>query len=92
MGYRPSPPTPTPPLVPLTRHRHHNSFELSHRYMGWSLVAVTWVHIWTAAAFFSRYDSQGQPLAQPSSTGRVLLRDADLWCTLAITLLVFHPW
>lgn len=60
--------------------------------MGWSLVAVTWVHIWTAAAFFSRYDSQGQPLAQPSSTGRVLLRDADLWCTLAITLLVFHPW
>ncbi len=60
--------------------------------MGWSLVVVAWVHIWTAAAYFARYDARGQPLARPSSTAAVLLRDADLWCTVAITLLVFHPW
>ena len=44
------------------RRNHHNLFELSHRYIGWSLVGVLWVHVCTKAVFWSRYDAAGVPL------------------------------
>jgi hypothetical protein len=30
---------------PALRHRHHNAFELSHRLLGWSCIALFWIQL-----------------------------------------------
>ena len=55
--------------VPYVRHNHHNLFELSHRYAGWSLLGILWIHVTVSAAYWANYNALGQELPQSQKVG-----------------------
>ena len=65
------------------REACHNLFEYSHRYLGWTGLAVLWGFVWLSAS--------GDP---PGLTGHIhrLLAAAAFWLTLGITVVVLVPW
>ena len=48
--------------VPSVRRAHHNLFELSHRYVGWALLGILWIHVAVKAAYWANFDALGQEL------------------------------
>ncbi|PUZ55845.1 hypothetical protein GQ55_5G244800 [Panicum hallii var. hallii] len=71
---------------PLVRHLHHNVFERTHRFAGWSALALLWVFVVLSAGYdpvTSSYDRL---------TGAVLVKRQDLWLAAAITFFTFLPW
>ncbi len=65
------------------REAHHNLFELSHRYLGWTGIAVLWCFVILSAA-----DMPPDQLG----VSRRLLAAPSFWFTLGITIIVFLPW
>ncbi len=65
------------------REAHHNLFELSHRYLGWSGILVLWCFVIGSAV-------DGAPGL--SGLARTLLAAPSFWFTLGITVTVFMPW
>lgn len=55
--------------VPYVRRNHHNLFELSHRYVGWSLLGILWIHVTVKAAYWANYNALGQELPQSQKVG-----------------------
>ncbi|WP_170973410.1 hypothetical protein [Rhizobium sp. FKY42] len=58
------------------RARYHNLFEKTHRFAGWTLLALFW------AQTLSLIHDQGQPVLQQPS----------VWALCVITLSVVSPW
>lgn len=55
--------------VPYVRRNHHNLFELSHRYVGWSLLGMLWIHVTVKAAYWANFNALGQELPQDQKVG-----------------------
>jgi len=55
--------------VPCVRRNHHNLFELSHRYVGWSLLGMLWIHVTVKAAYWANFNALGQELPQDQKVG-----------------------
>ncbi|KAF8696890.1 hypothetical protein HU200_036532 [Digitaria exilis] len=56
---------------PLVRHLHHNVFERTHRFAGWSALALLWVFVLLSAAGYDPATGAmkcGSPLPLPSSS------------------------
>ena len=70
--------------VPWVRRRHHNWFEYGHRYIGWAALVILWAHVVLKAWYFSQ---QGY-----GSTASILQGGGNTWSTLALSILVWHPW
>lgn len=70
---------------PLIRKRWHNQWELSHRYGGWTAVALIWAQ--TLLLIISR------ATRRPShSLSRVLTTTPTFWFLVFITTCLVYPW
>ena len=69
--------------LPKFRSRFHNSFEASHRFLGWTVLVLVWVH----AIFLIRdYKPENQSFA------RAFFTSASPYMLFAITLSIASPW
>jgi len=64
--------------IPRLRARCHNAFETTHRFGGWTALAVLWIH----AGISTLSPDASQPLHS----------HASLWLILLTTLLIILPW
>jgi predicted ferric reductase len=71
---------------PLVRHLHHNVFERTHRFAGWTALALLWVFVVLSAGYDPATASYHR------LTGSVLVKRQELWLTAAITFFTFLPW
>lgn len=65
--------------LPSARARHHDAFELTHRFGGWMLLLLVWVQ------------TIGM-LAQTQATPEQYLGSAPLWLLAATTVSIALPW
>lgn len=71
--------------IPAIRQKFHNHFEIVHRFGGWTLLALFWVHFLLFTA-----DTVAQT-GNASLTG-ALIRHPGFWALLAITFSIALPW
>ncbi|OEL36552.1 hypothetical protein BAE44_0002429 [Dichanthelium oligosanthes] len=71
---------------PLVRHLHHNVFERTHRFAGWSALALLWVFVVLTAG----YDPE--TASYDRLTASILVKRQELWLSAAITFFTFLPW
>ncbi|KAL3741741.1 hypothetical protein ACJRO7_017242 [Eucalyptus globulus] len=72
---------------PLVRHLHHNVFERTHRFAGWSALGLLWGFVILTVAYDPRtksYKSYG--------LGSRLVRRQEFWFTVGIMVLIIIPW
>ncbi|PIN18848.1 hypothetical protein CDL12_08477 [Handroanthus impetiginosus] len=71
---------------PLVRHLHHNVFERTHRFAGWSALALLWAFIILTISY--------NPLTKSYSNdlGTKLIKRQEFWFTVGITVLIIIPW
>lgn len=68
---------------PVLRWFLHNVFERTHRFAGWSALALLWVFVILADAY--------DPLTGEYDPHQVVNK-SELWIILVITLLIIAPW
>ncbi|KAK3493648.1 hypothetical protein B0T13DRAFT_314542 [Neurospora crassa] len=71
---------------PRIRVLMHNSFENTHRFMGWTVIGLFWAQIMLETADSSNRSSPHH------SFGHFLVRNAAWWMLLFTTLLIAYPW
>ena len=69
--------------LPSLRQKFHNRFEISHRFGGWTVLALIWVHLFL---FISDTQVAGTPLIE------ALLNSFAFWALVVITLSILQPW
>jgi len=69
---------------PTLRHKLHNQFEATHRFAGWSAVALLWVQ--TILLAISNANIKHQKL------WTALITSVPFWCLIIITCLLAYPW
>ncbi|XXG67416.1 hypothetical protein AAC387_Pa06g0774 [Persea americana] len=70
---------------PLIRHLHHNVFEQTHRVAGWAALALLWIFIILTFSYDPSFKSYNFRISR-------LIKQVEIWLTLAITLLILLPW
>jgi hypothetical protein len=68
--------------LPPIRARHHDAFELSHRFGGWTALLLFWVQTLVFA-----YDQRGA-----ASFGTALLSSPAFWMLIVLTVSIIIPW
>ncbi|KAJ8761384.1 hypothetical protein K2173_001515 [Erythroxylum novogranatense] len=71
---------------PLVRHLHHNVFERTHRFAGWTALGLLWAFIILTIS----YDPKTKTYS--NNLGSRLIKQQEFWFTVAITLLIIVPW
>ncbi|KAG6641356.1 adenylate-forming reductase 03009-like [Carya illinoinensis] len=71
---------------PLVRHLHHNVFERTHRFAGWTALALLWAFIILTISYDPKTKSYKNDI------GSRLIKEPVFWFTAAITLLIILPW
>ncbi|KAF2305258.1 hypothetical protein GH714_003361 [Hevea brasiliensis] len=71
---------------PLFRHLHHNVFERTHRFAGWTALALLWAFVMLTISYDPKTKSYSNEL------GSKLIKQQDFWFTVAITVLIIIPW
>ena len=69
--------------VPQFRVLSHNTFEIIHRFAGWTSLALFWVEL----VLFAKFVSRGQ-----RSFGRFLVQEPALYLLIVTTAFVIWPW
>ena len=69
--------------LPTMRAKFHNTFEITHRFLGWTSVALFWTQLILLA------HSASTP-RHPITT--ILLHDITFWNLTLLTLLLIYPW
>ncbi|XP_073006557.1 adenylate-forming reductase 03009 [Typha latifolia] len=71
---------------PLLRHLHHNAFERTHRFAGWSALALLWVFVLLTLGY--------NPATKSYNNLKFsnLVKQQEFWFTLAITFFIVLPW
>jgi hypothetical protein len=70
--------------LPFIRSRYHNQWEWSHRFAGWTAVAIIWAQ--TILLMIRAARATEQPL------GPVLASNPAFWLLFIVTLLFIYPW
>ncbi|KAJ3555227.1 hypothetical protein NM688_g2696 [Phlebia brevispora] len=68
---------------PKNRTVHHDFFERSHRFLGWTAAALVWVQV---VLLTNDYKSPAQTL------GQALVRSAPFWLVVGLTVSIILPW
>ncbi|XP_054779235.1 adenylate-forming reductase 03009 [Prosopis cineraria] len=71
---------------PLVRHLHHNVFERTHRFAGWTALLLLWAFIILTIS----YDPKSK--SYTSHLGSWLIKTQEFWLTIAITVIIIIPW
>lgn len=67
---------------PNIRARYHNTFEITHRLLGWLSILLFWIQLLLTHSISSASPSLGPPL----------FRDPTFWNLTIITSLLLYPW
>ncbi|OVA13281.1 hypothetical protein BVC80_289g27 [Macleaya cordata] len=70
---------------PLVRHLHHNVFERTHRFAGWTALILVWVFIVLTNSYQSTHQIYDFSLSR-------FVKTQEFWFTLAITIVIILPW
>jgi hypothetical protein len=73
--------------LPIMRTKFHNTFEITHRFLGWTCVAL----FWTQLMLLSYYASTSTSIPQ-RDIGTILLHDPTFWNLILITMFLIYPW
>jgi hypothetical protein len=68
---------------PTIRARYHNTFELTHRVLGWLSIALFWVQLLLLTTHTS---------TSPRHMGTLLIHDPTFWNLTIMTILLIYPW
>lgn len=71
---------------PLIRHLHHNVFERTHRFAGWTALALLWAFVILSVSYDPKAKSYTNQLCSN------LIKSQEFWFTIAITVLIIIPW
>ncbi|KAL2244799.1 uncharacterized protein LOC105175646 [Sesamum indicum] len=71
---------------PLVRHLHHNVFERTHRFAGWSALVLLWAFIILTISYDPFTKSYSNDL------GSRLIKRQEFWFTVGISVLIIIPW
>ncbi|KAM7506000.1 hypothetical protein LguiB_004904 [Lonicera macranthoides] len=71
---------------PLVRHLHHNVFERTHRFAGWTALGLLWAFIILTISYDPNTKSYSNDI------GSRLIKQQEFWLTVAITVLIIVPW
>ncbi|XP_073057530.1 adenylate-forming reductase 03009 [Primulina eburnea] len=71
---------------PLVRHLHHNVFERTHRFAGWTSLVLLWLFVILTISYDPGTKSYRDDL------GSRLMKSQEFWFTVAITCLTIVPW
>jgi hypothetical protein len=69
-------------VYPANRKKFHDTFEATHRFLGWSATALVWGQV-----VLLTNDYKGT-----TPIGKALLHSAPLWLTVVITISLILPW
>lgn len=69
---------------PWMRVHHHDAWELSHRFLGWSTLLVVWTQIILLTLVESWNDDR--------NFGVVLITTPAFWLQIGVTCLLVYPW
>ncbi|KZT09124.1 uncharacterized protein LAESUDRAFT_647112 [Laetiporus sulphureus 93-53] len=68
---------------PKFRIRHHDTFEIIHRFAGWAAVALVWAQV---VLLTNDYRSPGETL------GHAVVHQPTFWLVLIMSLSIIAPW
>ncbi|KXN81801.1 hypothetical protein AN958_03727 [Leucoagaricus sp. SymC.cos] len=68
---------------PALRFRHHNKFEMTHRFMGWTAIGLVWA---LTVLLVNDYKPAEVPL------GKALIDNAYFWLVAILTVSIILPW
>ena len=71
---------------PKLRAKHHDTFEITHRFMGWTSIALFWAQL----LLLTHHTSMD--IAHKKHFGTLLLHHPTFWNLTLITLLLIYPW
>ncbi|KAF2621992.1 hypothetical protein BU25DRAFT_435199 [Macroventuria anomochaeta] len=74
--------------LPHFRVRHHDTWELTHRFLGWSSILLFWIQI----LLLTHYNATTTTTTPSSSFGARLIYTPTFYTLLAITFLLMYPW
>lgn len=69
---------------PWMRVHHHDAWELSHRFIGWTILLVVWSQIILLSLV--------QSWSETRSFGLVLITTPSFWLQIGVTCLLIYPW
>lgn len=69
----------------------HDAWELSHRYAGWSAIAIAWVQVFLLVSAQAQYTTESGKLAY-WRFGRILSTTPPFYMLSASTILIVYPW
>lgn len=70
---------------PLVRHLHHNVFERTHRFAGWTALILLWFFISASITY--------EPASKTyNSSVTKITKEQEFWFTLAISIFIIIPW
>ncbi|KAF1836534.1 hypothetical protein BDW02DRAFT_566961 [Decorospora gaudefroyi] len=68
--------------VPSLRAKFHDTFEMTHRFLGWTVIALFWAQF----LLLTRHTSHRHSFAS------LLIRNPTFWNLSVITALLIYPW
>ncbi|PVH90708.1 integral membrane protein TmpA [Periconia macrospinosa] len=69
---------------PSLRSKYHNAFEVTHRFLGWTITILFWVELGLLASTDS--------LATKTPVGTILVEQPAFWFLILITIHTILPW
>jgi hypothetical protein len=72
--------------TPKLRSRHHNTFETTHRFLGWSAIALFWAQL-LLLTHHTWKTSMGH-----ESFATLLIQTPTFWNLILITAMLIYPW
>ncbi|OSS51740.1 hypothetical protein B5807_03784 [Epicoccum nigrum] len=69
--------------LPQLRTRFHNTWELTHRFLGWTAILLFWAQILLLT---------NQKATASAPFAHVLVRTPTFWCLAGMTALLIYPW
>ncbi|KAJ3224947.1 hypothetical protein HDU81_008240 [Chytriomyces hyalinus] len=72
----------------IVRIYFHNTFELSHRFLGWTGLLVTWAHVLLSAS----YDESSRRFVFASNASGLNARNPHLYLVSILLAIIATPW
>ncbi|KAF2846548.1 hypothetical protein T440DRAFT_227944 [Plenodomus tracheiphilus IPT5] len=75
--------------LPLLRARYHDTFEITHRFLGWTSIALFWAQLLLLTKYTA---STNAVLGTPVAFSTLLIHTPTFYTLTLITLFLIYPW
>lgn len=72
--------------LPSLRARYHDTFEITHRFLGWLSILLFWAQLLLLSHHKSTFSATERPFSS------LLLHDPTFWNLTLITAMLIYPW